>query len=121
MVTGKFSAALHEMLSDVDIKVVRAGYQAPNMNAVAERWGLSVEPECTDRMIFFGEVSLHRALREFSAHYHQELRNQRLGNTVISRPESTGTRTGEIFETERLGGLLRSYNLAASLNSKLKA
>ena len=84
------------------------------MNAVAERWVLSVKSECLDRMVFFGEASLRRALREYCAHYHQERPHQGLANTVISPAANTDFPTGAIVETERLGGLLRYYLRAAA-------
>ncbi len=37
-----------------------------------------------------------------------------LGNKIIARERSAGSPTGEIVETERLGGLLRSYQRAAA-------
>jgi hypothetical protein len=44
--------------------------QAPNANAYAERFVRSIREECLDRLIFFGERRLLRALDEFVAHYH---------------------------------------------------
>ena len=49
--------------------------------------------------------------REFVAHYHADRPHQGLGNELIDGAPSTGK--GDIVETERLGGLLRSYHRAA--------
>ena len=40
--------------------------------------------ECLDRMIFFGEDSLRRAVREYLAHYHAERNHQGLGNAIVA-------------------------------------
>ena len=84
------------------------------MNAYAERWVLSVKSECLDRMIFFGEGSLRRALREYGTHFHHERPHQGLGNEIIAPEQTAGSTTGEVTETERLGGLLRSYHRAVA-------
>ncbi len=83
------------------------------MNALAERWVLSVKTECLDKMILFGEASLRRALREYGIHFHAERAHQGLGNQLI-RGSGDVTAHGDIVETERLGGLLRSYTRAAA-------
>ena len=61
------------------------------------------------RMIFFGEESLRRAVRHFSAHYHEERSHQGLGNRLISPGEEAGRTSGAIERRERLGGLLQYY------------
>jgi len=109
----KFTAQFKRILNDAGVKVVHTAYQAPNMNAIAERWVLSVKSECINRMILFGEDSLRRALREYGAHFHQERPHQGLGNELIVSETSDNSPTGTIVETERLGGLLRSYRRAA--------
>ncbi len=65
-------------------------------------------------MILLGEQSLRRALREYGAHFHQERPHQGLGNELIVPARTTASPTGTVAETERLGGLLRSYYLAAA-------
>jgi transposase InsO family protein len=55
-------------------------FQAPNCNAFAERFVLSIKSECLNRMIFFGERSLRRACSSFLEHYHSERAHQGLGN-----------------------------------------
>jgi hypothetical protein len=62
-------------------------------------------------MILFGQSHLERALREYVAHHHSERPHQGLGNELIAGPKTTGT--GTVVETERLGGVLRSYSRAA--------
>ena len=67
----------------------------------------SIKSECLDRMIFFGEDSLRRAVREYVAHYHTERNHQGLGNAIVS-PVPCPTRAfGRVRCRERLGGMLR--------------
>ncbi|MHC4493116.1 MAG: IS3 family transposase, partial [Planctomycetota bacterium] len=67
-----FTAQFRSLLQDAGVTVVQTPRQAPNCNAYAERFVLSVKSECLDRMILFGESSLRRALAAYVAHYHTE-------------------------------------------------
>ena len=110
----KFTERFREVLAQGGVDVIRTAYQAPNMNAIAERWVRSVKSECLDRLILFGERMLRRALREYLEHYHRERPHQGLGNELIVADESpAATAVGEVVETERLGGLLRNYRRVA--------
>ena len=65
--------------------------------------------ECLDRLIFFGELSLRRAVRQFMEHYHTERNHQGLGNRLINAGAEVGRRAGEVHCRQRLGGILRYY------------
>jgi hypothetical protein len=65
-------------------------------------------------MIFFGENSLHRAIREFAEHHHTERDHQGLGNTLIEPEDGVGEGRGDIDCRQRLGGMLRYYYRAAA-------
>ena len=105
---SKFTSQFKTLLKDAGVKVVPICYQAPNINAIAERWVLSVRNECIDRMILFGEASLCRALREYCAHFLQERPHQGMENNLIAPRTTIGSTTGVVTETEHLRGLLRS-------------
>jgi len=107
----KFTTEFRHILHVVGVKVLLTPRRAPNCNAHAERFVLSIKSECLNRMMFFGEASLRRAVREYLQHYHEERPHQGLGNDMLtSAPRST---EGEIRCTERLGGLLKHYARAA--------
>jgi putative transposase len=80
--------------------------------AYAERFVRSIREECLDRLIFFGERRLLRALDAFVAHYHRERNHQGLGNELIIR-ETRPLWATQVRCRERLGGLLRYYHRAA--------
>ena len=65
------------------MEIIRLPPKSPNLNAYAERFERSIKDECLNRMIFIGEASLRRAVREFMAHYHAERNHQGLGNRLI--------------------------------------
>jgi len=108
---AKFTARFRLMLKDAGVQLIRTPRQAPNCNAYAERFVLSIKSECLHRMIFFGESSLRRAIQIYVHHYHTERPHQGIGNAVIQREERVAE--GEVCCRERLGGLLKHYYRAA--------
>ena len=49
---SKLTAGFKDRLQAEGIRPVLIALQAPDMNAIAERWVLSARRECLDRMIF---------------------------------------------------------------------
>lgn len=111
---AKFSAAFRATLACVGVKAVILPPRSPNLNAYLERFFGSLKAECLDRMVFFGEESLRRAVKHVLAHYHQERSHQGLQNRLISPGDQAGRTVGEIACRERLGGLLRYYYRCAA-------
>lgn len=108
---SKFTDLFKGTLRRAGVDPIRTPYQAPNCNAFAERFVLSIKSECLDRMILFGERSLRRAIAEYLEHYHAERAHQGLGNERIESGECSGM--GDVRSTERLGGILKHYARAA--------
>ncbi len=105
--TAKFTRALEA----AGVRNVLTPVGAPNCNAYAERFVLTIKSECLGKMIFFGEGSLRRACDEFVEHYHTERAHQGLGNERVVHGAPVGT--GEVECLERLGGILKHYRRAA--------
>jgi len=107
-----FSPRFKSILRGFDVEILLTAYQAPNMNAHAERFVKSIKSECLDQMIFLGRESLVRAIAEYAAHYHEERSHQGLGNVLLSgvAPQSEGS----VEVKERLGGLLKYYHRRAA-------
>lgn len=109
---SKFTAAFKKTLRDAGVDIVTTCFQAPNMNAFAERFVRSIRSECLDRLILVGSRSLDRTIAEFVAHYHDERPHQGLDNDRIRGSVSTGD--GEVVVSERLGGVLKHYRRQAA-------
>ncbi|MFQ5474139.1 MAG: integrase core domain-containing protein [Dehalococcoidia bacterium] len=107
----KFTDQFRRILCDFGVEIVLTPRRAPNCNAYAERFVLTIKSECLRRMIFLGEASLRRAISEFVVHYHQDRAHQGLGNEHIEQRDAVGD--GEVVCDERLGGLLKCYRRAA--------
>jgi len=109
----KFCAAFDDVLASEGIRCLKLPPRSPNLNAFAERWVRSVKHECLSKFILFGERSLHRALSEFTAHYHSERNHQGKGNALLFPASMTKAPRRSVRCRLRLGGLLRYYWRAA--------
>jgi len=67
-----------------------------------------------DRMIFFGESSLRRALAEVETFYNRERPHQGIGNMIILPEYSEPPEEGRIECRSRLGGMLNYYHRKAA-------
>jgi len=83
-----------------------------NLNAFAERFVRSIRSECLNRMIFFGQASLQRAISHFMAHYHTERNHQGLANQLL-RAAPIVAPFQPVRRCQRLGGMLNFYHRAA--------
>src|SRR6266568_3192164 len=97
------------MLAEAGVQSVKLPPRSPNLNAYAERFVRTIKESCLERMIFFGETSLRKAIAEFVAHYHLERNHQGLGNRLIVPMEATGETAETVQRRQRLGGMLNYY------------
>ncbi len=97
------------LLKQTGVKVIRLPARSPNLNAYAERFVRTIKENCLNRMIFFGEKSLRRAINEFVEYYHHERNHQGLSNHQIDPLADVGALNGHVACRERLGGVLRYY------------
>ncbi len=104
---GKFCPAFRSILHDEGAKPLLLPPRSPNLNAHLERYFGSLKSECLDRMIFFGEKSLRRAIDAYVGHYHLERNHQGVENRVIEPGTEIGSSIGRIECRERLGGILK--------------
>ena len=105
----KFSKEFGGILENVDVKAIRLPPRSPNLNPHLERFIRSIKEECLERMVFFGEKSLHAATLSYIDHYHAERNHQGVGNQLLIPDNEVNRTVGEIACRERLGGLLRYY------------
>ena len=108
----KFSSGFRSILQSSGIEIPLTAYQAPNMNAHAERFVKSIKSECLDQMILLGRESPVRAIAEYAAHYHDERSHQGIGNHLICGAETQSM--GCVVVEQRLGGLLNYYHRQAA-------
>jgi len=58
----KYTRQFRKLVNEGGMAVIRLPPMSPNLNAHAERFVRSIKDECLNRMIFFGQASLRRAI-----------------------------------------------------------
>jgi hypothetical protein len=106
---ARFSEEFRLILEQTGVKAVRLPPRSQSLNPNLERFMRSINEECLERIIFFGEKSLQNAVDDFLAHYHQERNHQGLNNQLIQPGNEVGCITGDVACRKRLGGMLRYY------------
>jgi len=92
---GKFSPAFQQILKSEGVEPVLLPPKSPNLNAHLERFHRSLKEECLERMIFFGEAMLRKAVLQFLEHYHAERNHQGLDNRIPVPGPEVGQETGQ--------------------------
>ena len=109
---AKFTKRFRDVLNDNGVKPLLLPPRSPNLNAFAERFVLTIQAECLDQLIFFGQASLEHAIRQFLIHYNAERNHQGIQNQLLA-PAPTASR-GRVLRRSRLGGLLNYYHRRAA-------
>lgn len=109
----KFPVQFDTVFKAEDVDIVRTCVQAPNMNAFIERWIQSLQVECIDHFVVFGEDHLRYLIESYLAHYngqrpHQSLENLPLDGHILEPPPDWNPE--QVVCTESLGGVLKSYS-----------
>jgi putative transposase len=117
---AKFTAAFDEIFRSEGVEVVRTPIAAPRANAIAERFVGTARRECLDWLLISGRRHLERVLRVFVDHYNGHRPHRALGlgapqaaQPALLRPVTSSLGGGDVRRTDRLGGVISEYNLAA--------
>jgi putative transposase len=114
---GKSCHAFDDVFRSEGAEVVLTPVQAPNANAVAERFVGTVRAECLDWLLIVGRGHLDRVLRIYVKHYNRHRPHRALGLEAPSRPADLGVarqvHQDRVHRHDLLGGLLHEYRRAA--------
>ena len=103
----KYCKDFRELLEQAGTTIIRLPPRSPNLNSYAERLVTSINAECLNRLIFFGEASLRRALREYTVHYHRKRNHQGMNNQrMVGAANDESYLPGDVTHRARLGGML---------------
>ena len=106
---SQFSSSFRMILLGGGVKTIRLPRRSPNLNAFAEHWVRTAKELCIERMIFFGESSLRKALSEVEIFYNRERPHQGIDNKIILADFDKPPSEGAIECRSRLGGMLNYY------------
>ena len=112
-----FTRAFDDLWRAVGAEVIRTPVQAPNANAVAERWVGTVRRECLDHLLLTGRRHLLGVLHSYVRHYNRHRPHRSLD---LSAPEQSARQAiagppaaKQIHRRDVLGGLIHEYERAA--------
>jgi transposase InsO family protein len=104
----KFTERFDAMFESAGLEIVTIPFEAPNANAIAERWVRTVRKECLDRLILINERHVRRVLAEYVGYY-----NGRRPHQGIDQDSPLGlepvSAEGPICYRNVLGGIIRDY------------
>jgi putative transposase len=110
---SKYAKAFDRVLRRHKVNPKIGAFRAPNTNAFVERFVQSIQQECLDRFVIFGEKHIDHVCQEYLEHYHTERPHQGIENQLVVRRKKARpvdvVSLDEIRCSERLGGLLKSY------------
>lgn len=114
---GLFVGPFDLVFRSEGLRVIRTPVRAPRANAICERWIGSLRRECLDWILIFGRRQLNGVLREYVTHYnahrpHRALDLRPPDADPIPLPAARAS-PRQVRRRDRLGGLLREYELAA--------
>ena len=90
------------------IDVIRTPVRAPNANAYAERWVLTVREECLDHLLILNQAHLRRVLKAYTEYYNEARPHQGIGQRIPVPPEQSSC-TGAVEHRKVLGGIINNY------------
>jgi putative transposase len=103
-------------VASTGIKVLKTPSQAPQANAICERFLGSVRRECLDHVLILHEKQLHRVLRAYVEYFNQARPHQGIHQQVPQGAVTTvppDQRGDHIISVPILGGLHHEYRRVA--------
>jgi len=107
----KYGQHFLAVASGTGIKEIRTPYQAPNANAICERYIGTLRRECLDHMIVLNQKHLNGIIRDFTTFYNHARPHQGLCQRIPSQPPDQ-PKTGKVVAFPVLGGLHHDYRRA---------
>lgn len=110
---SKYTTQFDQIFESEGVEVVPICIGAPNMNAFIERWIQSLQVECLDHFVVFGEDHYRYLINSYLDHYNRQRPHQSKGNLpldghVLKPPLDWTPR--QVESDSILGGVLKSYH-----------
>ncbi len=114
---AKFTRAFDDVWRSTGAEITLTPVQAPNANAVAERWIGTVRRECLDQLLVLGRQQLVGVMRRYVEHYNRRRPHRSLAHATpvpSARAEAgSAPNVGRLRRRDVLGGLIHEYEYAA--------
>ena len=108
-----YKKGFDRVMKEVDVQTKRLSLCSPNLNVYVERFIQSIQVECMNHFLIFGEKHFDYLVKQYVVHYHEERPHQGLANRLISG-EPPPSAEAVIECGTRLGGMLKHYYRVAA-------
>jgi transposase InsO family protein len=100
------------------IQEVKTPYQAPEANAICERFMGSLKRECLDHMLVLNQSQLNRVVKEYVSYYDHARPHQGIQQCIPGKYEKRESppEAGKIKSRPILGGLHHDYSRTTYLD-----
>ncbi len=105
---SKFTANFDTVFLSEGLHVIHTPFQAPNANAVAERWVRSAREECLDHILILSQSHLQSVLNTYIGYYNTARPHQGLAQQSPI-PRRLLHNSGPVRRREVLGGIIGDY------------
>jgi transposase InsO family protein len=107
---SKFTTACDAVFHGADIRILHTPVQAPQANAIAERWIGTLRRECLDHLLITGPHHLAAVLGEYVELYNTHRPHRSLDQQPpAGHTPRPSTATIRPLRRDRHGGLLHEY------------
>ncbi len=111
------SSEFERLLRNFGSKRILIPPRSPKANAFTERLNRSIQEECTDQFLFFGEDQLQQALSQYRNYYNRSRCHQGIEQRTPVRWDDltfgmAREGIGDLVKSEVLGGLHHEYSMA---------
>jgi putative transposase len=115
---AKFTRGFDDIFGSHGAEMLVTPMQAPNANAIAERWIRTVRTECLDWLLIVGRGHLEQVLRVYAAHYNAHRPHRALGLEPPDPPAGLRVvrdgRPSRAHRRDLLGELVHEYHRLAA-------
>jgi transposase InsO family protein len=118
---NKYGSAFARVADGSGIKVLPTPYQAPQANAICERFLGSIRRECLDFFLILSEQHLRKIMKQYQAYFNYARPHQGINQRIpcpAQQSEEQASR-GDIISQPVLGGLHHDYQRRAAARPSL--
>jgi hypothetical protein len=114
--TSKYRRSFDAVLRSEGMRVIRTPFQAPNVNAHAERVIETIRAECLDRTLILGRRQLDQTLRIYAEHHNRQRPHRaiRLATPLGLARLPVPVSPHDVRRRDLLGGLIHDYDGTAA-------
>ncbi|WP_334173653.1 integrase core domain-containing protein [Sinomonas sp.] len=114
----KFTSSFDAVFAAEGTRVIKTPIRAPRANAICERLIGTIRRECLDRTLILGRRHLQAVLAEYVEHYNAHRPHRSLSQRPPADSDATPPTIGDadaarLRRSDRLGGLIHEYRIAA--------